>query len=74
MQRKPERPRPWRPITNDEVPLACVAFLMAHSECDEAVSFSREGQSLVCWCGLCRDLRTYEVVGGGDQRLPPSPA
>lgn len=54
-------PRPWRQIQEDQVDLAAVAFLMAHPVCDEAVQISREGRSLVCWCGLCRDLRTYQV-------------
>lgn len=73
-ERQPRGPRPWRPITKYEVALACAAYLMAHSECGEAVRFSREGRSLVCWCELCQVLRTYAVVGGGDYEQPLSPA
>ncbi len=54
-------PRPWRLIEEDHVDLSAAAFLMMHPACGEAVQISREGQSLVCWCELCRDLRTYQV-------------
>lgn len=62
-RRQSASPKPWRRITRGEVPIVCVAFLMAHSTCEDAVKFAREGVSLVCWCELCEDLRTYEVTG-----------
>ena len=60
--RQAASPSPWRRITRGEVPLAYIAFLLAHSTCEDAVKFAREGVSLVCWCELCEDLRTYEVT------------
>ncbi len=59
---KPHKPEPWRAIEEDQVVLAFVAFLMAHPACEEAVKLTREGSSVVCWCELCEDLRTYQVV------------
>ncbi len=57
-------PEPWRLLTPGEVVLACGAFLAAHPRCDEAVWLTREGDSLVCWCDDCQDLRTYTVSAG----------
>ena len=59
------RPQSWRPIEEDQVVLVGTAFLMAHLTCAEAVQVTREGSSLVCWCELCQDLSTYQVVTVG---------
>lgn len=36
-----ERPRPYRPLPEDQVEGAQAAFLMAHPECGEAVEIWR---------------------------------
>ncbi len=60
-ERQPKgRPAQWA-IEEDEVALACAAFLMAHLACDKAVEFTRGEGTLICWCGRCNDLRSFEV-------------
>ena len=62
-ERQPKGQPPRRTIKEDEVDLACAAFLMAHLACDEAVEFTRGEGTLLCWCGRCNDLRSFEVAG-----------
>ena len=62
-ERQPEGRPPRRTIKEDEVALACAAFLMAHPECENAVEFTRGEGTLLCWCGRCDDLRSFEVAG-----------
>ena len=61
-ERQPEGRPPRRTVKEDEVPLACAAFLMAHRECDKAVEFTRGEGTLLCWCRRCNDLRSFVVT------------
>ena len=60
---QPEGQPPRRTIEEGEVALACAAFLMAHPGCEEAVELARGEGTLLCWCGRCNDLRSFEVAG-----------
>jgi hypothetical protein len=53
-------PGPFR-ITEEEVPLACAAFLIAHEGCGEEVELAKLSDTLVCYCDLCNDLRTFLI-------------
>ena len=59
--KKPQPGPSWR-IAEGEVPLACAAFLMAHEGCGEDVELARLADTLVCYCRLCNDLRTFVVT------------
>ncbi len=62
-ERQPKgRPARWA-IEEDEVALACAAFLMAHLACDKAVEFMREEGLVLCRCGRRNDPRSFEVAG-----------
>ncbi len=56
--------RAWRRIPEEQAELTGVAFLLAHpaEECRESVEIQRGPWSLVCWCGRCKDIRTFELV------------
>lgn len=55
-------PGPSRRITEEEVPLACAAFVMAHEGCGEDVELAKLADTLVCYCDLCNDLRTFVIT------------
>ena len=66
-QRQPPKSEPWRPIPADQVTVTCVSFLMDYrGVCDNAVELIREGGSLIFWCKVCQDLRTYQIIGEED--------
>ncbi|MDP9456789.1 MAG: hypothetical protein M3Q60_13670 [Actinomycetota bacterium] len=44
------------------MPLACAAFLMVHEGHDEDVELAKLADTLVCYCDLCNDLRTFVVT------------
>ena len=49
-------------ISRDEVPAVLAAFLLAHPDCPDAVEFTRLADTLVCFCEVCGDLRTYVIT------------
>ncbi len=62
MNGKKLQSRSPRRITEEEVLLACAAFLMAHEGCGEDVELAKLADTLVCYCDRCNDLRTFVVT------------
>ncbi len=54
--------RAWRRIKEEDAELASLAFLLAHPSCGDSVEIQRGPWALVCWCEVCKDLRTFELV------------
>lgn len=66
MNGKKPHPVPSRRITEEEVPLACAAFLMAHEGCAEDVELAELTNTIVCYCDRCDDLLTFVVAVGAE--------
>lgn len=62
MNGKKPKPGPFLRITEEEVCLACAAFLIAHEGCGEDVELAKLADILVCYCDLCNDMRTFCVT------------
>lgn len=66
MTGKKPQPKSSRTINAHEVPLACVAFAMAHEGCGEDVELAKLADTLLCYCDCCNDLRTFVVTVKAD--------
>lgn len=58
----------WRTIPSEEVQMAAAIFAFVHRKCGDEVIVNRGEGLLSCWCGICEDVRTYEVIEVGATR------
>lgn len=62
MNGKKPKPGPSRRITEEEVCLACAAFLITHEGCGQDVKLAKLADTVVCYCDLCNDTRIFWVT------------